>query len=94
MPSADAEDTPQARSRGSRENPAKPLGKKRGEASYFFMSFGSGCMAAVDVVLAVDEPLSEQAERVTTAMETMQTSMRYFMASHYARGMPNVKWEE
>jgi hypothetical protein len=45
-------------------------------------------------VVAVDEPLSEQAARVTTAKETRQTSMRYFMAKDYARGMPNVKCEE
>jgi hypothetical protein len=59
------------------------------------MSFVSGAMAVLDeLVAAVDEPLSEQAERVTTAKETRQTSMRYFIAEDYARGMPKVKWEE
>jgi hypothetical protein len=58
------------------------------------MSFVSGCIEALDWVDAVDEPLSEQADSVTTAKQTRQTSMRCFIASDYARGMPNVKWEE
>jgi hypothetical protein len=62
--------------------------------AYFFMSFVSGCIAALDWVDEVVEPLSEQADRVTTAKQTRQTNMRCFIASDYARGMPNVKWEE
>ena len=58
------------------------------------MSFVSGCIAALDWVDAVDEPLSEQADNVTTAKQTRQTNMRCFIASDYARGMPKVKWEE
>jgi hypothetical protein len=59
------------------------------------MSFVSGCIVApVDVVEAVVEPLSEHAERVTTAKQTRQTNMRCFIESDYARSMPNVKWEE
>ena len=48
-------------------------------------------MAAVDEVEAVEEPLSEQAERVTTAKQTRQTNIRCFMAFDYARHVPNVK---
>jgi hypothetical protein len=63
--------------------------------AYFFMSFVSGCIEAlVLVVEAVVEPLSEQAERVTTAKLTRQTNKRCFMANDYARAVPNVKWEE
>ncbi len=59
------------------------------------MSFVSGCIDVLDeLVDAVVEPLSEQAERVTTANETRQTNRRYFMAEDYARGVPNVKCEE
>jgi hypothetical protein len=42
------------------------------------MSFVSGCIAVVGAGVVEDE-LSEHAERVTTAKETRQTSMRYFM---------------
>jgi len=43
--------------------------------AYFLMSFVSGCIAALDWVEAVEEPLSEHADRVTTAKQTRQTSM-------------------
>ena len=58
------------------------------------MSFVSGCIAALDWVDVVVEPLSEQADSVTTAKQTRQTNMRCFIASDYARGVPNVKREE
>jgi hypothetical protein len=72
---------------------APELPAQGGWSAYFFMSLVSGCMAVPEaaVVVAVDEPLSEHAERETTAKETRQTSMRYFIGEHYARGMPNVK---